>query len=38
MSSKISIGPATEDPEVLKFVSDHFQTNKMYKHAVKKLL
>ena len=33
-SSKISIGAAMKNPEMLKFVSDHLKTTKMCKYAV----
>ena len=36
-SLNISIGTAMKNPEILKFVPDHFKTKKMCKHAVKKL-
>ena len=34
---KISIGAIIKDPKMLKLVPDHLKTNKMCKHAVKKL-
>ena len=35
-SLNISIGTVMKNQEMLKFVSDHFKTNKICKHAVKK--
>ena len=34
---KISIGNVIKNPETSKFVSHHFKTKKIYKHAAKKL-
>ena len=36
-SLEISIEKVMENPEMLKFIPDHFKTKKMCKHAVKKL-
>ena len=36
-SSKISIGGIIENPQMLRFVSDHLKTVNMCKNAVKKL-
>ena len=36
-SLNISIGTVMKNPEMLKFIPDHFKTKKMCKHAVKKL-
>ena len=33
-SVKISIGTVMKNPEMLKFVPDHLETKKMWKHAV----
>ena len=35
-SLNISIGTVMKNPEMLKFVTDHFKTKKMCKDAVKK--
>ena len=34
----ISIVTVMKNPEMLKFISDHLKTKKMYKNAVKKIL
>ena len=36
--SKISTGATMKNPDMLRLVSDHLKTKKMYKNAVKKLL
>ena len=36
-SEIIAIGTVLKNPEMLKFVFDHFKTKKMCKHAVKKI-
>ena len=36
-SPKISIGAITRNPEIVKFVSNHFKTKNIRKHAIKKL-
>ena len=36
-SLNISFGTVTRNPEMLKFVRDHFKTKKLCKHAVQKL-
>ena len=36
-SVKISIGTVMKSQEILKILSDHHKTKKMFKHAVKKL-
>ena len=36
-SVKISIRTVMRNPEMFKFVADHFKTKKICKHAVKKL-
>ena len=36
-SPKISIGAIIKNPKMLKFVTDHFKTKKICKHALKKL-
>ena len=33
----IKIGTVKKDPEMIKFVRDHLKTNKIWKHAAKKL-
>ena len=35
--TKISTGTVIENPEMLKFLSDHLKIKKMCKYAVKKL-
>ena len=37
-SSKISIGAAIKNPEMLKFVPDHLKTKQMCNYAVKKFV
>ena len=34
---KLNIGEIVKDPEMLEFVSDYVETEKMCRHAVKKL-
>ena len=36
-STKVSIETVMKNPELIKFVPDHFQTKKLCKHPVKKL-
>ena len=36
-SEIIAIGTVLKNPEMLKFVFDHFKTKNMCKHAVKKI-
>ena len=36
-SLRTSIGAIIKNPEMLRFVTDHFKTKKMCKHVVKKL-
>ena len=37
-SLNIGIGRVMKNPEIIKFVSDHINTKKMWKHSVRKLL
>lgn len=36
-TQKISIGKIIQDPEMSRFVHDHLETKKMFKHAIIKL-
>ena len=36
-SLKLSIGAVVKNPEMLKFIPDHLETEKMCKYTVKKL-